>query len=628
MRYNKFVVASKTTAAKGLTPIKLDKKHLGEVIALVGKNGAGKSRVLELVESYHRLVNSENIVDEYITNIPKVLRNNAHYDRLKISIESLRLQPDNPTVRNGAKQLAKSTVDNIQAKGHLFVLRIDQKDFLNFKKKTGGNLNFSQFINGQRSIDQMIKSLNSESIFAFLENVTTDVFAKNAEAYSRQMKKPSKKTTDRKETVEDQYIERFQYLVKEFLGISFDYEPRIDGRTIGSTLLFDGNPIIFENLSPGQKTLLAYATMLFLIEFNSGIPLNECVIIVDEPEVHLHAEAQIKMVNALRNIVKDSGQLWIATHSLPIITQLSYEEILLVKDNNILNPSIDNHDKSFEEIVGTSNNLEQIKDFLISNHLRTFNEFTLQCFKEPETIFSIDTSDPQYELFKNAIINNNNIELLDFGAGKGRLGHTLNNDLHTTKKISYSALDIQPPEELNKVPNIKRVETSLDKLKNEEFDAIVVCNVLHEISPTDWTTQLNKLGNKLKNDGILIIIEDLHLPKGETAHKYGYNILDNKGIELLFGTDSILHLRHKNKRYSERLVCSIIPKKQVKTDISKIMDAIKHIYESTWEQIKTIKEESRKDARMGRHLANLTHQHLNAKHFLLDNYTEPMYEIH
>ncbi len=80
---------------------------------------------------------------------------------------------------------------------------------------------------------------------------------------------------------------------------------------------------------------------------------------------------------------------------------------------------------------------------------------------------------------------------------------------------------------------------SLSELAKEcEFapiDVVVMCNVLHEIDPSDWVKTLSiDVPPILLEDGYLLIAEDTLLPHGELAHRKGFLVLDDVGVRKLF----------------------------------------------------------------------------------------------
>src|SRR5206468_1261511 len=101
----------------------------------------------------------------------------------------------------------------------------------------------------------------------------------------------------------------FKKFIELFLGNTFTFELDED---VQSKLILGNRYLDFILLSPGQKTLFAYAIMFTYLELNSEANIAESIIILDEPEKHLHSKAQINLIKKLREAVKDKGQLWIA----------------------------------------------------------------------------------------------------------------------------------------------------------------------------------------------------------------------------------------------------------------------------------------------------------------------------
>ena len=93
------------------------------------------------------------------------------------------------------------------------------------------------------------------------------------------------------------------------------------------------------DLSAGEKTLFAYAMLFFLLDQNPQLNIRESIILVDEPELHLHPDAEIDLINGLRTAVGEKGQLFIATHSLNILSALRYEEIFSESEVSRVQPA-------------------------------------------------------------------------------------------------------------------------------------------------------------------------------------------------------------------------------------------------------------------------------------------------
>jgi predicted ATP-dependent endonuclease of OLD family len=85
----------------------------------------------------------------------------------------------------------------------------------------------------------------------------------------------------------------------------------------------NGSLIDMDEFSSGEKEVLAIITTLFQINPHHSI------IMIDEPDLHLHAKWQISFLNAMQKIGKDN-QFIVTTHSLELLSSLpSYKVFYL-----------------------------------------------------------------------------------------------------------------------------------------------------------------------------------------------------------------------------------------------------------------------------------------------------------
>lgn len=115
MRINKIKIDQEITSLSGLNKIELNR--LETVVALVGKNGSGKSRVLNCIEnSIDSIINLKNILNGEISGFPKkiqaALKKIEPYKELVlINIEidennnRRKLNPNNKELNNLHKEL-------------------------------------------------------------------------------------------------------------------------------------------------------------------------------------------------------------------------------------------------------------------------------------------------------------------------------------------------------------------------------------------------------------------------------------------------------------------------------------------------------------------------------------------
>jgi SAM-dependent methyltransferase len=209
-------------------------------------------------------------------------------------------------------------------------------------------------------------------------------------------------------------------------------------------------------------------------------------------------------------------------------------------------------EKMLAGLVGDLENQSKLRNFL--NHpiqLAAVN-YSAQCLIKPESLLT-DSFDPQPIQIKHLLENKaqlGTLTVLDFGAGKGRFIKALANSENietirnkldvlaydvdgTNKELLESVFEQLYPRDAN------RFYSDLDSLNHKRFDIILMCNVLHEIHPSDWVSVFEKLRDLLNPNGSLWIAECTSLPIGEMAHQDGFLVLDRSAISILFVDNNI-----------------------------------------------------------------------------------------
>jgi predicted ATPase len=77
----------------------------------------------------------------------------------------------------------------------------------------------------------------------------------------------------------------------------------------------------FENLSAGEKEVVD-----LLVDLQVKVPTyKDTVFAIDEPELHLNAAIQRKLLKEIVDLIPDSCQLWVATHSIGFLRALQQD---------------------------------------------------------------------------------------------------------------------------------------------------------------------------------------------------------------------------------------------------------------------------------------------------------------
>lgn len=530
-------------------------------VVLVGKNGAGKSRILKYIKE--KMMYSFTLLQDELIQNPKnfLLNGKLHFNPLSILFDCIPYDLEQEGI-----DIVEKYIETPDPRLEYNAKVKDWEDLEEKEKKWRNRLSsYICYINSRSISDLRIGKnsfkKNSSANFSNIIHNDEDYDENNGDllnknAYDFFMDLPNKP--------ESHLIPRCIDYFNEFLGyklaIGQEYtEVRKNRKPVW---VLNDNKFDYRALSDGQRLLFSYILLFIFHENVTKTKLSESIILIDEPEMHLHFSVLEILLDKLKKVVQDKGQLWIATHDISCISNFDYRSIYLVKDGSIITPNKKILDSSFEEIVGSSLKLDRISKFLSSSHDWAFENFMLQCLNEPDVILSSPKDDPQYSLIHNFLKNNTGFYILDFGAGKGRLGTLLFDhfdDLNLDALEPNTALESYL--EKSGYKNVYSQNTELPKLK---YDLILMSNVLHEIDPRFWVDIFLEISASLKEAGKIFIIEDLQLPYGEKAHEFNYLILSNPHLSLLFDSGEIIKIVSEDEKYLGRIEGNIVPKNILK----------------------------------------------------------------
>lgn len=423
-------------------------------------------------------------------------------------------------------------------------------------------------------------------------------------------------------------VERLKGLIRDFIGAELDWDAD------GDPTLF-GLPIASAGLSAGQLVLLQIALSLF---FQNG-DRDELILLMDEPERHLHPLATITMIDEVRRKCP-KAQLWIATHSLHILAHADPGDIWFVKEGAVEHAGA----KSLEvlhSLVGGDAGVDELLEFVALPAQNALLHFATQCLLPPSVV-DTELGDPQTtqmtEILSGLCREDRSLRILDFGMGKGRLLSELADSVQAGGKSFASKFDYYGVDSYSTPENRELCERRLviaygsaasryfvsmgelaDTVNSASFDVIVICNTLHEIPPEEWLTYFGaggRLSRLLKDDGYLLIVEDQLLPAGERAHRYGYLVLDAPEIRALTRTPnedrSFISVDSQIPRYHGRLRAHLVPAQAVRRATSESRKAaLKSLRERSLDAAKNLSGEQF-DTRRVRRFAFWSHQHVNA----------------
>lgn len=706
MKIKKITFNQLQTSDVGLKEINIDR--LGSVVALIGKNGSGKSRILNflenkfleiltlndflkgnIIEPPNEILNSLKQLEPYKTIIlkqellstkialsQKEPKNTNLISEIKLIQEEIskieqsflpnklvnKPQINNP-LNTGIPVMRTTQLHLLQQQQQQKVQHQQQlqqqalqqqqlqKDTLikgfntqisKIQKNYIKRVDYSQIRQLQDAISEKEDDINSfeKLIESVTEQLDYNEFGSLYKSSLRFLKKlPHQLVDDWMECMGDttKFEKRIAFIrykalkdiFEKFFGKTLEWEQKkikkkvtdngVESTTVGFWKI-NNREFNYKEFSEGEKTLFAYVLLFFLMSQNNSIRLKESIIIIDEPELHLHPDAEIDLINGLREIIKEKGQLWIATHSINILSHLNFDEVFMVRDGEIKFPSCTIQREALFELLKIEDRVQKLSEFLTAISDWTFVQFMIECFTNPDVIEIAKENDPQITSLKELIdLSSSNTKslLLDFGAGKGRLYEQAMLDEKFKTNVEYSALEPNNDFHLFLTSRgVKKIYSTYNELADNSFDFIVLCNVLHEINIDEWVPTLNKIINAIKTSGNLIIIEAKMLTKGEQVGSIGYLLLDEYEIKELFNLKQ-LPIKLRSKESLENITGVLIPKAELNSlSNENLLNAMKALERNTFAKIEKLRQNtdnSSANTKLGRQSAFLSQLHINSK---------------
>ncbi|HEY2581973.1 MAG TPA: AAA family ATPase [Mucilaginibacter sp.] len=306
-------------------------------------------------------------------------------------------------------------------------------------------------------------------------------------------------------------------------------------------LVFTGDIIIpYGSWSEGQKVLLS---LLMLVHYK-----RPELLLFDEIENHLHPE----YISAVLEFIKDRvAQTIITTHHPHIIFSVYADTVNyldLEKTAEDFPPIIpyDRHsrmkppqrtsqllEKNYAKLISSyklfdaydnqllriaSANVANLNELLTTTFTALFNYEVIAPSKSKKPDLQ---SQKLYDIFRNKLLSGP-IKVLEYGAGEGRLLVDVNKILRVNEKERLSWCLYEPVD----IPR-RKIETVLESFPYPElvtvtgnppqnqFDFIVIANVLHELTPDQISETIAYCESAIKSDGHIIIVELFPLLKPE-----------------------------------------------------------------------------------------------------------------
>jgi len=364
--------------------------------------------------------------------------------------------------------------------------------------------------------------------------------------------------------------EKLNEIIKMFFNVELS-------RKDGFAAIYDAT-IETAGLSIGQLKLLQYCVAIH----SQKTSLKDMILVLDEPETNLHPSAVIQIVDNLKNIVTN-GQIWIATHSIPLLAHFDPTCIWYVEDGGISYAG-KTPEKVLSSLLGDEEEISRLYNFIGLPAQFALSKYAFECLFEPKSSMTnkFDSQSMQIRSTLLAISSNGKIRVLDYGAGKGRI---ISNIMDFEKEdgnkllgqIDYIAYDKNHNDKDECCAILKQVYgtsekryyndfTSLLSDKDEgSFDVVIMCNVFHEINPKDWLRLFisgGEVSRCLNRKGFLLLVEDYQMPIGEKAYQNGFLVLNTPELKRLFNiSEKDADFEFGDEGSGGRLKYHLIPKR-------------------------------------------------------------------
>lgn len=614
MKIEKINIDESITSQLGLKPVQMDR--LNHVVLVAGKNGSGKSRLLQLIkEQVQAAPNKKKIeglnknIKEYIATITQ---EEANIKNLTAQLTTVGLnQQQIDSFKNSIKN-STTNIDSYKGSVDGWTKELERAKSISFfpEKEDNALVDFvpqSLILRDSYTISPQELDNYAKHIYTIGTNSISGGTIPAIEKIQKNWVNANTVTIDdlnitkeEKEKIFAEY-EKLKKYIKLFLNTDLkrtkDGYPEIFNKRIGEA-----------RLSNGQKILLQFCMALFAQE----VSLENLIVFMDEPENHLHPAALIEVLGKITPHVKN-GQVWIATHSINVLAHFDPSCIWFI-DNGEISYAGNVPRTVLEGLLGNEEEIEKLSHFLSLPAQMASNKFAFESLFYPHVLIT-GPEDHQvkqiHEIIKDRITKGQKLKVLDFGIGKGRLLSTIYENERLRNSNATDWLDFYGYDifDTHKDICIKVFEdiygTSINKYFNEAkdllakhdentFDIIVMCNVFHEIDPNDWLNLFNSVTSPfklLKDDGYLLIVEDQFLAVGEKAHAKGFLVYDELEFRKLFKIVESDKYTSTDYRKDGRLKSHHIPKNCInRIDATSKKESLTILLQNSKDEIKKLRK--------------------------------------
>ncbi|MEP7126970.1 MAG: AAA family ATPase [Byssovorax sp.] len=609
----------------GLTPPKEALRGLRRMVVLAGPNGAGKSRYLGLLQ---RTVNQfrqtrsnrstyESNIQSWrgtVRNISVALAETAEWREAQTENYTTAIQ-QHEILLDEARQFEDAIQSDEISRDQPFVVLTYNINLVAEPREQTPNM-ITNIISANRNPGF---AQAHASLAAYFDRVAKDIWSADH---------PSAKSQPSVIQALDD-ANSFNDILDALVGGRVEPDYDSTGEVVAK---FRRRVFQYSELSKGEAVLITWAIILH----RQRASFQDAIVIIDEPENHLHPDACVKALTALRDtILGPRGQIWLATHSVQLIAFAGMESIWMV-DNGRIEYAGNKVDKVIDRLLGGRDGRDKLRTFLADADDLGFHKFAAECLTNPH-VAAPDAADPQEAQFVRLVrerrARGERLRILDYGAGRGRLATALREAGHAEtpnpSELFYHAYN-GPQASPNEVVECRgRVQELADgegaraiylndirsvQLQAEvKMDAVVLCNVLHEIPVGNWLSVFNDIADSLRDGGVLLLMEDQNMPVGELPTAHGFIVLDTIEVSALFGTTPGKGVREIERVHHGRLTQIEVHAGVLRNATSEsIKQALGLVVKRARSAVERLRQENQRTFQAGRSHAYFSMLHMNA----------------
>lgn len=381
---------------QGLKTISLH--GLSDMVLLAGENGSGKTRILSVIAEKLRNVMTSKQRAKVIADrdrlkrfIAKAETNIAH---VRTTINQLKSQEPSGRIERKITILEREisaeqnyiTQQKEQLKLNLDTLAWDEIVLENTLDHTviavdcvPKEIRLTNYKNlNANQQNAQITEASKFGIGGLNQGSLSYIKQKQDRWYSATHQNSTASEDNKKEAIDD--YSKLKFLIEKFVNVSLD-------RDLNDDPLVYGKPIGDVKFSNGQIILLQICVQIHAQAGN----LNNLVLFLDEPENHLHPNASIDLIETIR-YAAPTCQLWVATHSIPILSYFNEATLIFVKDGSA-EYSGSKPEQVLKTLLGDEERIGRLQNFTNLPATLALNRYAAECLVPPAVIGESEEDD-------------------------------------------------------------------------------------------------------------------------------------------------------------------------------------------------------------------------------------------